>query len=147
MAPAILTVRDAADLDLLNPYRRKPARWRRIEVDVAGLADGERKATEEDLNRHYFACGCAEASALASAAVVGVPAWLVISRGMDGLTWLDALAALGLVFLAAGLGKGVGVLRARYRLGRVLARLRQRIAGPATRPAHSTPRPCARRSK
>ena len=123
--PTILTIRGVAELDLLNPYRRSRPRFRRIKLDVSGVSDADRALREQRLNRYYFACGCPEATIFTLIALVAASAWLILGPGWSALTWQHAAYALAAVALASGAGKGLGVMRARYRLRSEVENLRQ----------------------
>jgi hypothetical protein len=123
-AQTVLTIRGVADLDMLNPYHRARVGFRRIKLDVPGVSDVDRELQEQRINRDYFACGCAEATIFTLIALVAAPVWLVFSLGWEAITWRHAAYALGSVVLASGVGKGIGVMRARHRLRREVEWLR-----------------------
>ena len=127
-------------LALLGPYaKRDKHRIDRIELALPGIADAEQRSHEDRLNRHFFACGCAEGTALALIALVGTAAWLGLRDAPLG--W----GAIGVVLAAfvggMGLGKWIGLKRAESRLATEVAAIKAK--GPKPEPRSDAAR-CAR---
>lgn len=111
-------------------------RFRALEVAVPQLSPDENETWQKQLDRAYFACGCGEGAAFAVLGVVGYAAWAVARP--EPLAWLDLLWLVGTFFVAAGLGKAIGLARARRRLARTVDRLGQALH---ERKAHREPHP------
>jgi hypothetical protein len=124
-----LTIRSSADLAQLGRYARGPRMpFRAIRLAVPGLTEAERTNKEAHFNRLYFSCGCAEATVLGLAGLVGVALWITFRPGgWATLWWWDLVYALGAFFLASGLGKWFGLQRARLALSREIMDLSGRL--------------------
>jgi hypothetical protein len=125
---SIMTIRSRGDLEHLNPYRRDGGRlsFRQIKLDIPDLPHPDLAAREERINRLFFDCGCAEATGLAIVALLAVFAWILFRpAGWSAVSWSDLGFVVVAFFVAAGVGKGIGRLRARYMLRRELAVLKR----------------------
>ncbi len=121
-----MIVRDVAELRRLTRARRGFVRAEEdvIRLEIAGVADGDRRRWEAQLNDHVGACGC-DGGAVALAAVLGA---YVILRGVLGMRVASGAArefagwtVLGTVLTAAGKAAGL------YRSRRILTRVGQEV--------------------
>lgn len=81
----------------------------------------ERERWEKELNRHYYACGCAEGSQgllLGLLAGAGYAAWAY--AGGDWSAGRLILTALAIAVAASAVGKFAGLLRAQAKLRRTV---------------------------
>lgn len=112
----------------LRSTKRRPIRGFSVQVD--GLDPNRALAAQKAINAGYFACGCAEGTALS---VIGAglgTAWALGPAHLSGL----AIAGAGLAGFLAGLvlGKAAGLWWARRRMAEAVAQLRHHL-GPAER--------------
>lgn len=116
MDDRFLTIDSLESLDPLRDELRRGSRRRfnRIRLRLPALSSSENAGWEDRLERGYLACGCAEAGALGAISIVVGASWVafdgVAFTGSQGL-WL-----LVIFFLATGIGKAIGLARARSRL-------------------------------
>ena len=111
------------DLQLLWTRTRSGRRLvlGRIAVQLPGLSQEERDGFEQRINKAYFDCGCVEAAILGFA---GLAAYLVWAAGAsDTSLWLKLPGAALIFFLAVGVGKVIGRLRATRALRDELSKL------------------------
>jgi len=138
MERSVLTIASSNDLILLNPYRRhskeaRRTRYSEIKLQLNGMTPAEIVAKEKSLNRLYFDCGCAEATALGLAALAGLGAWLFFRPGgIAEFSTFDAATLVVGFFTASGLGKWIGRLRARSALAREVNALRTHLTAGTT---------------
>lgn len=97
------------------------ARHRKIKVAFEGLPDDENYQWQKKIEKWYYACGCAEATVTGLIGLVAFGASLFLQQGgIRAFNWWD-IPLTGLVFIAAtGLGKLIGLVRARLNLVRTL---------------------------
>ena len=133
----VLSIVSAADLIELSPYRRRAAPIARIEVRTPGLPEADCASYEKRLNRHYFACGCGEASVAGIAGVVAAALW--VGAAVDGwadLSWHHPLLVVAAFFIATGIGKFAGRLVSQHRLAHTVAALRSELMPPPADETH-----------
>ena len=82
-----------------------------IALALPGLSEAESNARATRLNKAYFACGCAEATAAGLAGIVAFALWANVAGG-DRPLWQTLLLGLGAFFVAGGVGMWVGRRRA-----------------------------------
>ena len=117
----------------LEPLSREIAhnlhrRFRTLRVEAVGLDEVEGKHWQERLEKHYFACGCGEATAFGFVFAGTFIIFRVMSWGAaPALHWTDAAAIAGAFLLGAAVGKWLGRLLARRRLIRAINELRARL--------------------
>jgi len=115
---------DLASLSVL-PLKRKRGIGRVVIADPE-IPNDKREAWERDINRNLRACGCSESSVLMLIALVGYCAYL-IWRWVTGaeLGWSHLGWGVLVLFIAASVGKGLGLLRAEARYRRLVERIGQ----------------------
>ena len=112
-------------------------RFRALSVAVPELSASENEEWSDHLRLLYFACGCREGAWFAFVVMLLAPAWLIARAGaLDALSWSEAGIWLGAVFVASGIGKLIGLVRARTRLETMVALLGETLL---TRGAHAMP--------
>ena len=133
----IFTIRSSDDLLQLGRYARGGRlRLREIKLEVPDLSDAERAAEEERLNRLYFACGCGEATIVGLAGLAAAVIWMAARPGgWADLSWWDLAYAVGAFFVGTGVGKWIGLQRARFALARELQGLRSHFKEKRPPPA------------
>lgn len=129
----------ALERDLRTMKRRRIGQ---IDVQVPGLKPEQQTRLARDISRGYFACGCAEATALGLLGLVA-GAGFAWSAGMIPAEWLKALG-LGFGGFAAGvsLGKFAGKRLALLPMARAVAELRSHF-GPEELPPEKPTAICA----
>jgi hypothetical protein len=112
-----LHIRTVGDLESLLKRCRRGERPNRLVLDVEGLAEADAKRWEARLSRYYFACGCEAGSVVLLVALAAYLVALALAPGGFGAaTWREAVAGVVVGFVAAGVGKAVGLIHARRRL-------------------------------
>lgn len=114
------TLRIASANDLMLLWRESRSGRRRIagriELAFGSLAEPDRAAAEERINKAYFACGCGGA---AIGALVGLAAFIVWATAIgEASMWLDAILGVLVFFVGGGIGKSVARRRANATLRR-----------------------------
>ncbi|MGE0096321.1 MAG: hypothetical protein AB7M05_05870 [Alphaproteobacteria bacterium] len=134
----VLSIRSVADLMRLSAYRPRTKPIRRIEVHISGISESERASYEKQLNRHFFACGCAEASVAAILGTVGAIVWIALTvDSWSDLSWHQPALLAGTFIIATGIGKFTGRLISRFRLEQTKSALRKTLAPPDAGPSHA----------
>ena len=118
-------IREVDDADTSLAWRFAPGE--RLAVDADGLVAEETRAWEEELNRHYLACGCDEGAVAMLVVTVAVAAWLLFRPGSFVFGGFELGVTVGGLGSAAVLGKAAGLLAARLRLAWTLERLGRRL--------------------
>lgn len=134
----VLSIRSVTDLIRLSAYRPRTNPIRRIEVQIFGMPEPERASYEKQLNRYFFACGCAEASVAAILGTIAAIVWIALTvDSWSDLSWHQP-ALLAITFVTAtGIGKFTGRLISRYRLEQTKSALRETLAPPGAGPSHA----------
>lgn len=99
----------------------------RIVVRVPGLSAAEMLKTELRLNAHAQDCGCTVGSAFMSAAAAGAAFYVWLLPGSERLRASSLLPVAAVVLISAGLGKLVGIVRAKALLVEEVERLAARV--------------------
>jgi hypothetical protein len=132
-------------VESLYPLRQEARRGGRrqyaeLRLSVPQLSTDENAAWQRRVDDAYFACGCGEGAAFGAAAIVAYAVWAVVRPAPVG--WMDALWLVVAFFVASGLGKALGLARARRGLATTLddlhALLEQRRARRAASSAMAT---------
>lgn len=134
-----LRIRSLHDLESLSKWRRRGARPDRLLVEINNVSEPEARTWEVQLSRYYFACGCVAASLVLLLALCGYLVVIALSPGgFAAATWRHGALGALVGFAAAGSGKVLGLLYARWRLHTTIRSLAARIvdsdAGPETMP-------------
>lgn len=141
--PLVIRDRDALDAlsaELASNLHRRHAGF---VVEVGDMDAAERQHWRDRLERGYFACGCATATAAGLAALAGFLIHRIASAGGIGsLRWADAGVAVLVFAIGTGLGKALGRRRARLRLLHAIDQLRARVPAGADRPVPWPPARC-----
>lgn len=127
-----IVIKSAQDVAALARDVRTGRRQRaqELELKLDGLAEPEAAEISALLNKHYFACGCAEATTLGLAGLFGSIFWLAAgTESLSALGWQEPAIVIGAFFVGTGVGKGLGRLRARLVLQALVAKLATRVAG------------------
>lgn len=104
--------------------RRAPVR---LEFD--GLSESEGRLAGERLTRWRLECGCTWGAVATVAGLVVMATWLVLRFDVTSVAFVLRLpVAIGAVVACAGLGKAVGVARARWRFRREVNALLARVS-------------------
>lgn len=110
-------------LERLRHARAPVFPGRSVQLDIAGLDDGQRLEWEGRLNRSYSACGCKSG---AVALTVFLVAWIAAVVVGPVTVSLTSAVALAVGILAASLaGKLAGIAVGRLGLRRSIHRLRR----------------------
>jgi hypothetical protein len=105
-------------------------RGSKVVIALPSLAPDESRTLQEQINRLVSECGCnfsalALISAVAACALYDAEHWSILVGHA-----LKVLAAnLAACFLAAGIGKSIGLLRARWKLTRIVKAIERRLSG------------------
>lgn len=113
-----------------------------IAIDLDGLSEDERDAREAPINKAYFACGCAEATAAGLLGLALFIGW-AIGGGGDAPLWQNVLLGALVFFAAGGLGKFVGRSRANAALRREVEALAKASRIKLDRPNEAHEAACA----
>jgi hypothetical protein len=89
----------------------------RIQLELEGLPQGSRDMHEARINKAYFDCACAEATAAGLLGTAAFIAWAV-ARNAQAPLWQNMLIGFVVFFAAAGVGKLIGRGRASSMLRR-----------------------------
>lgn len=122
-------------------------RFREIRVAVPQLSDEENRVWNQRIEAAYFACGCGEGAAAGVLGLLGYGVWAVVSAAPPG--WLDLVWLFAVFFVASGVGKAIGLARARRSLAATVAGLedllgdRKAVRDP--RPGEQPPTPPERK--
>jgi hypothetical protein len=95
------------------------------------LPPDEAQRARERLEKLDHACGCAEATAALAGFVIAYIAVLTWNGLVLKSWWITVLVAVGVAVLGSGVGKAVGLARARFERDRFFADLRQATGEPA----------------
>jgi hypothetical protein len=134
----VLSIRSVADLMRLTAYRPRTNPIRRIEVRISGISEPERASYEKQLNRHFFACGCAEASVAAILGNVAAIVWIALTvDSWSDLSWRQPALLAGTFVIATGIGKFAGRSVSRFRLEQTKSALRETLAQPGADSSHA----------
>jgi len=121
-----LPIRSLAELETFALRRR--TKNVKIDLQVPGLAIGERSYWTMRLNQYRRACGCEVGSVACVLALVGFILFVLLHNGPNTLGLLSCLfLGFGIVIAAGVLGKALGLLYARYRLSATLSAIRKRL--------------------
>jgi hypothetical protein len=123
-----LRIRSVNSLAVLgNEIRRGRLRqFRRIAFEVNEFSADDNQLWQRKIERLYFSCGCSEGAIASVGALLAYMAWLFLRpAGIGAISWTDAIWGLLLFFLAAGLGKVVGLARSRRNLIEAIDQLDQ----------------------
>jgi hypothetical protein len=97
------------------------ARYRKIQIAFQGLPDDENHSWQSKIEKWYYACGCGEATVTGLVGLAAFGASLFLQQGGIRAFTLWDIPLTVLVFIAAtGLGKVVGLVRARLNLIKTL---------------------------
>lgn len=97
---------------------------RNIEVRLEGMEKSEAENLSKEINKHYFACGCSEGTVFVLLALAGLAGWVLSNtESLNQLGWKQGLSGLGIVLIAAGIGKGIGKWRASFALKKTVNKL------------------------
>ncbi len=122
---AVIVLAHPRDVDrlLAGPLPRRGAEW-----SIANLPPTEAIDRSRRLAELRGECGCGTGAACAVSALVLAVAWLVVAPMPSAMIVAGhVLAALAVVVVAGGLGKLLGITRARRLLRRELVGLRSRL--------------------
>ncbi len=112
---------------LLSGFTLTGLRTHRIALKLSWLSNEENSQWSERINREYTACGCSE-GAVAGMLGSGVGTLVFFGNQWIGHPWSNTYAAIaaGAVLIGAmGLGKAIGLLRARRRLQKTIQEIKQ----------------------
>lgn len=130
----VLVIRDLAALRALlrRPQVVKRGARGPVLLDVPGATPEERETWRATLDAYRRDCGCAMGGVFSVTTIAVVLAWRGWSLRHAGSVTVAAvlgavLVALGTAILMGGVGKAVGLARARARFCRAIARLIDRI--------------------
>ena len=122
----VTTIATSQDVEALERDLRSLKRRRvgSIVLDIPDMDRSTQNRLATEINRGYFACGCAEATGLGFVGLIGM-GLSVWSRGMLPGEWLASLGYV-LIGFASGvvIGKLGGKRLADIRLSRTIAELR-----------------------
>jgi hypothetical protein len=137
--PPLIAQKRDLEARLLSARER---RWTTVELDLGELDQRESAEWEARLSRHLLACGCRE-----GAATVGLSLWygLAVRRRHQAIAPVSAgrRAAAGFIVIAAsaGIGRSIGIARARRRLRGEVRRLEALLALRAIPPSPGSAAP------
>ena len=137
----IATSEDVAALERdLRTHKRR--RTDRIHLAVPRMDEARQNRLAQDINAGYFACGCAEGTALGFLGLIAGAGW-AWSQGMLPAGWLQALGwTLGGFAAGVSVGKFAGKRLASLRMAGAVAELRAHF-GPETLPEGKPTAACA----
>lgn len=123
----ILTVRDGADLDRILAVPRVGTA--RIALKMSDMRPEERSDWEYRLNRDYNACGCESGAIMLVAALAVYVSYLATRQDLlvSHPLWLGVIG-LAIALLSTGIGKGIGMVIARFRLKKSIEGLREFVS-------------------
>lgn len=105
-------------------------RAKAIDIKLNDLPNSEAAEISVQLNKHYFACGCAEATALGLAGLFGAIFWVASrTESVSALGWQDPALVIGAFLVGIGVGKAIGRLRVRLALQASVDKLVTRVDG------------------
>lgn len=99
-------------------------------IDESVFGTGGR-LLEPRMNELYSDCGCGAGMVGVVVAVIGYAVWLFASAA--SINWTTGFRGLGIVFTAAVIGKGIGLVRNRLALSLLVSSLEAQAAGPRKR--------------
>jgi hypothetical protein len=123
----LMTVRTSHDLALLRTRQFLQDR-RSFEFDLPGLSAPEASQAVERLSAYRDECGCSMGAWFGTGALVAAVAWFVFNppSGVWAIS-LQLVSSLVVLMAATGIGKTLGVLRARGALHREIDSLQLRL--------------------
>ena len=108
----------ALERDIRTHKRRRVGH---IALDIANLDKSKQNQLSVEINRGYFACGCAEGTALGFLGLIGMGLY-VWSKGMIPADWLTAAGySLGGFVAGVAIGKFAGKRVATAKLARAVS--------------------------
>ncbi len=115
----IYIVKDAITLDRLRFDNKLKRELRLIKIEIVAAPE-EVKLIEKKINRYYFACGCTigEVSVIFTLLIFGL-IWLFDQHSALLVLW----KIVGAVFVAALIGKIIGIALSRYLLQKTYSEL------------------------
>ena len=131
-----IVIRSAVELAALRAGRLRPRKGA-LRFELPGLDPAEGRRSAERITKLRNECGCRTGSWFAYPAVAGVIAWAVIDPPAASAGILQRLGiSLGLVFVAATIGKVVGLTRAFRSVRREIDRISEQVAGHRGAPSN-----------
>jgi hypothetical protein len=122
----VITNRTALE-DLLTRQRKEFLGAILLKLD--GLEPSETHHWQDRINQHFYECGCSTGSAVMLLGVGLYLAFLVMRvAGIPGAASTDIALGLILCFGSAGVGKWLGLQRARYQLRQDIREINYRLA-------------------
>jgi len=120
-----LKIKSADDLRALEKdARTRRRRAKAVALELPGMKAEDQRRAERRINKAYFACGCAEATVLGLVGLAASIGWLVLQKGgVAALPWTSWLLPLVVFVAATGIGKWLGLVRARFALRREVENL------------------------
>jgi len=120
---SISTAEDVAALvrDVRTGKRRHA---NEIIIRLDGLDKEQANKLSYEINKHYFTCGCSEATALGLAGLI--TAFILTGTRIESwqsISWQDGLMVVGTFIIATGVGKSIGRLRAGRALKKAIDKL------------------------
>jgi hypothetical protein len=95
-----------------------------IVLRLEGLSPEATQVWQQRLNRYYLECGCSAGAVVLLAAMLVYGLYLLVPFTPSIGGWFAKMATgCGLAVLAAGVGKALGLLRARHRLRQAIREL------------------------
>ena len=95
-----------------------------IRIRLNGLDERQAAHLSNEINKHYFSCGCNEATALGLVGLAVAVIWSVTSLdSWQNFSWRDGLIVAGVFILTTGIGKAIGRWRARSALKSLVDKL------------------------
>ena len=95
-----------------------------IRIRLNGLEEEPADQLSNEINRHYFSCGCSEATALGLAGLAVAVIWMATRLdSWQNFSWRDGLIVAGTFIIATGIGKAIGRWRAKSALKSVVDKL------------------------
>ena len=126
----VATIRSARDAEALLRTRAFAPRTT-IVVAAPGASPEQALQWELDLNAHVHECGCALGARFTIGALGACVVWQLLHLTPHAVDWLwFAARTFGLMFVAGGVGKMLGLARARAGIAAIARRMRALETSP-----------------